>query len=102
MLGEKIIYVKKKSQALNYPFIKKDGGIYFLAKAGKYAGLYLGFEDGDIFKAYFGEYAAIKKVVVTVLPSNMARTLEGYIIKGTVMHDFNPSGISGANEEVNP
>ena len=78
---------------MNYPLIQCNGGIYVLAKAGKYAGKYLGFDDGDVYKLINGEYSAVKKVKVDILPDNMARTEEeGYILKLGIIQDFNPNG----------
>ena len=88
----KIIYVQKKNSILNYPLISKDGGIYFLAKAGQHKGHYHGMETGEFFKAVWGEYADVNKVPVMKLPNNMARTEEGYILKGTFVHDYNSQG----------
>lgn len=88
----KIIYAQKKTSVLNFPLIGFGGGIYSLAKAGRWAGGYIGMENGEVYKSLMGEYNAVKRVNVMKLPSNMARTDEGYIVKYTFMHDFNQDG----------
>ncbi len=88
----KIIYAQKKTAVLNYPVIGCRGGIYFLAKAGAWKGNYIGYENGEVYKALMGEYRDVKRIEVIKLPSNMARTDEGYIVKFSFIHDFNIDG----------
>ena len=88
----KIIFAQKKTSVLSHQIIGCNGGIYFLAKAGNWKGNYLGYENGEVYKALMGEYRDVKRVEVMKLPSNMARTDEGYIVKYTFMHDFNIDG----------
>ena len=92
MRSPKIIYVQKKNSILNYPLIQNNGGIYFLAKAGRWTGKYVGFEYGDNYKSHYGEYKDLKRVNVLKLPDNMARWEDGTIVKEAFITDFSTTG----------
>ena len=93
MRSPKIIYASRKKKTFAYPLIQFSGGIYVLAKSGVFAGKYLGFNNPDVYKAIYGEYKDVKRVLVSQLPDNMVRDDNGgYILKIDLIHDFSTTG----------